>query len=147
MTEIAGTTMSSVRRPRPRPTEVTRPFWEATAQGRFLIQRCDACKTAQFYPKVSCTTCGSQQLSWEDASGRGTVFTFSIARRPTHPAFNEAGEYVVAIVELAEGPHVTTNIVGCDPEEVEVGLPVEVVFDTVGEDGIAVPVFRLVPGS
>lgn len=133
----------AVRRPRPRPTEVTQPFWSATAEGRFLIQRCDGCGTAQFYPKVSCTTCGSLQLSWEDASGRGTVFTFSIARRPTHPAFNEAGDYVVAIVELAEGPKVTTNIVGCDPEEVEVGQAVEVVFEDVGEDGIALPLFRL----
>ncbi len=135
----------TVRRPRPHPTEITRPFWEATGRGAFLIQRCGACGTAQFYPKISCTTCGSFDLHDEEASGKGTVFTFSVARRPTHPAFNEAGDYVVAIVELAEGPHVTTNIVGCAPESVEVAMPVQLTFEPVGEDGYALPLFRPAP--
>jgi len=139
---VTSTTTPTVRRPRPKPTPVTQPFWDATAEGRFLVQRCRACQTAQFYPKISCTTCGSQDLAWEDASGKGTVYTFSIARRPTHPAFNEAGDYVVAIIELAEGPRVTSNVVGCDPEAVEIGMPVEVTFEPVGEDGIALPLFR-----
>lgn len=146
MTATAGTT-PALRRPRPKPTEVTQPFWEATAEGRFLIQRCGACGTAQFYPKISCTTCGSRELAWEDASGKGTVYTFSIARRPTHPAFDEAGDYVVAIIELAEGPRVTSNVVGCEPEAVEIGMPVQVAFEPVGEDGYALPLFRPAPSA
>ena len=139
---MSATVAPTVRRPRPKPTEVTQPFWDATAEGRFLIQRCGACGTAQFYPKISCTTCGSRELAWEDASGKGTVYTFSIARRPTHPAFTGDEPYVVAIVELAEGPHVTTSIVGCPPEDVRIGMPVRVVFDEVGPDGFALPFFQ-----
>ena len=129
--------------PRPiEPSVVTRPFWEATSEGRFLIQRCGACHEAIFYPRPACPSCGSSELSWEAASGTGTVHTFSIARRATHPRFTGDEPYVVAIVELAEGPHVTTNIVGCDPEDVSIGMPVELIFDDVGADGFALALFR-----
>ena len=128
-------------RPRPEPTPISRPFWDATAQGRFLIQRCRACSTAIFYPKVTCTSCGSVELGWEEASGQGTVHTFSVARRATHPKFTGKEPYVVAIVELAEGPRVTTNIVGCEPAAVHVGMAVHVHFEPVGADGFAMPVF------
>jgi uncharacterized OB-fold protein len=129
-------------RPRPNTSPVTEPFWDATGQGRFLIQRCPRCQHATFYPKPTCPNCGSPELNWEDASGRATVHTFSIARRATHPAFTGQEPYVVAIVELDEGPMVTTNIVDIPPEEVRIGMPVEVTFEDVGEDGIALPLFR-----
>lgn len=130
-------------RPRPgRPSVVTRPFWEATAQGKFLIQRCSSCGGAIFYPRPACPHCGGAELSWEAASGLGTVHTFSIARRPTHPKFTGDEPYVVAIVELAEGPRVTTNIVECEPEAVHIGMQVELTFEEVGDDGFALPLFR-----
>lgn len=129
--------------PRPNPpSPVTAPFWEATAQGRFLIQRCAACRAAIFYPRPACPSCGGSELGWEEASGRGTVHTFSIARRPTHPKFTGDGPYVVAVVELAEGPHITTNIVGCAPDDVRIGTAVELTFDEIGPDGYALPFFR-----
>jgi uncharacterized OB-fold protein len=132
---------SPVSRPLPRPTEQSAAFWAATAEGRFVFQRCGSCAEAIFYPRVNCPACGSTDLVDEDASGRGTVYTYTVARRPTHRAFADAGPYVIAIVELAEGPHVTTNIVECDPEAVSVGMRVEVVFaDEV--DGVALPLFR-----
>jgi uncharacterized OB-fold protein len=131
----------TIQRPMPTPSDQTAAFWAATAEGRFLIQRCTRCNTAIFYPRVNCTHCGSTDLVDEDASGQGTVFTYTVARRPTHRAFAEAGPYVIAIVELAEGPHVTTNIVGCDPDDVRIGLPVEVCFAP-ELDGIALPLFR-----
>jgi len=134
-----------VNHPRPgRVSPVTRPFWEATAEGRFLIQRCGGCARAVFYPRPTCPHCGGLELAWEQASGRGTVHTFSIARRPTHPKFTADVPYVVAIVELAEGPHVTTNIIGCDPEDVRIGMDVELTFDEIGDDGYALPLFRAV---
>jgi uncharacterized OB-fold protein len=130
-----------VSRPLPRPTSHSAPFWSATTEGRFLIQRCTSCRQAIFYPKVNCPACGSIELSNEDASGRGTVYTFTVARRPTHSAFAGVGPYVIAIVELEEGPHVTTNIIDCDPDEVSIGMAVDVTFaDEV--DGIAFPLFR-----
>ncbi len=134
-------TNDSTMRPQPRPTDLTADFWAATGEGRFLIQRCGQCNEAIFYPRVNCPQCGSRDLRNEDASGAGTVYTYTISRRPTHRAFAEAGPYVIAIVELAEGPHVTTNIVDVDPDDVHVGMKVEVTFAP-DVDGVALPLFR-----
>jgi uncharacterized OB-fold protein len=90
---------------------------------------------------VNCTECGSQALEWVVACGRGTVYSYTVARRPTHPAFAERVPYVIAIVELDEGPRVTTNVVDCDPDAVRIGLPVELTFEA-PVDGIALPLFR-----
>ncbi len=131
--------------PRPRPSHQSADYWAATAEGRFLIQRCADCQTHIFYPRVNCPSCGSTDLANVDASGRGTVFTYTVARRPTHRAFAEAGPMVIAIVELEEGPRVTTNIVGCEPEDVSVGMAVELVFGEV-VDGAALPYFTPAAG-
>ena len=130
-----------VSRPIPRPTDHSAAFWSGTAEGRFVIQRCASCHQAIFYPRVNCTACGRTELIDEDSSGRGTVYTFTVARRPTHRAFADAGPYVIAIVELDEGPHITTNIVDCDPDQVTIGMPVELTFAE-EVDGIAIPLFR-----
>ena len=90
----------------------------------------------------ACPHCGATELRWEEASGRGEVHTFTVARRPTHPAFAGQEPYVIAVVELEEGPRVTTNVVGCEPEDVRVGMPVELTFEEKGEDGFALPLFR-----
>lgn len=132
---------TDINRPIPRPSDHSAEFWEATTEGRLLIQRCGSCSAAIFYPRVNCGTCGSTDLSNEEVSGRGSVFTYTIARRPTHKAFAEAGPYVIAIVELEEGPHLTTNIVECAPEEVTIGMKVEVTFAE-ESNGIALPLFR-----
>ncbi len=129
-------------RPRPKPSPTTEAFWEATAAERFLLQRCRACATAQFYPKTTCTTCGSAELDWEAASGRGTLHTFTVARRATHPAFEGTEPYVVAIVELAEGPRVTGNIVDCPVDDVRIGMDVELVWDEPDADGIRLPLWQ-----
>ena len=131
-----------MRRPRPSPSPSTQAFWEATGKDQFLIQRCRACGAAQFYPKTTCTTCGSSELDWEPASGRGTLHTFTVARRATHPAFAGAEPYVVAIIELAEGPRVTGNVVGCDVDEVRIGMPLELVWDDEDPDGIRLPLWQ-----
>jgi uncharacterized protein len=128
-------------RPRPHPSPLTRPFWEATARGEFRIQVCERCEARIFYARHACTQCGARELRWQASSGRGTVYSYTIARRPTHPAFAARVPYVIAIVELEEGPRVTTNIIGCDPDAVAIGMPVEVAFEE-AQDGIAIPVFR-----
>ncbi len=133
-------------RPRPTPTPLSQAFWDATARGEFLIQRCRRCETAVFYPRYNCTACGSPELDSAPAAGTGSVYTFTIARRPTHPAFADRVPYVIAVVELDEGPHVTTNIVGCAPEDVRIGMPVEVTYEEPA-DGIALPLFRPTGGS
>jgi uncharacterized OB-fold protein len=78
-----------------------------------------------------CPECLSANLQWIKVSGKGTVYSYTIAQAPTHPAFAEDIPYVIAIVELAEGPHLTTNITGCKPEEVRVGMSVVATFDDV----------------
>ena len=131
-----------MNRPRPTPSPVTAPFWSATADRRFTIQRCRSCGTAQFYPRATCTTCGSLELGWEAASGRGTLHTFTVARRPTQPSFDGALPYVIAIVELAEGPKVTGNVVDCPVDDIRIGMPVEIGWDEQGDDGIRLPLWH-----
>ena len=135
------TEMAQIPRPLPRPSPFSRPFWEAARQHELLIQRCSNCRGHVFYPRYNCTHCGSRDLEWVKASGRGKVYTFTVARRPTHPAFADRGPYVIAIVELEEGPRLTTNIVDCHPDSVRIDMPVEVTFEDVNEE-VSLPVFR-----
>lgn len=129
-------------RPRPAPSPTTERFWAATADQQLLMQRCGACGHLQLYPRATCTSCGSTELGWEAASGRATLHTFTVARRATHPAFDGAEPYVVAIVELAEGPRITGNVVDCPVDDVRVGMPLELTWDDPGEDGIRLPLWR-----
>jgi uncharacterized OB-fold protein len=120
-----------------------RPFWDATAQGRLVAPRCTACSGLIWYPRPYCPACGSLSVEWVELSGRGSVYSFTVNRRgqADMPAYREAGVYVLAYVELDEGPRVMTNIVDCDPDTVKIGQQVEVVFHDTGA-GNALPRFR-----
>ena len=128
-------------RPLPRPTALSQPFWDAARQHELHVQRCTACGTHVFYPRYNCTSCGSRGLDWVRASGRATVYTFTVARRPTHQAFADKTPYVIAIVELDEGPRLTTNIIGCEPDDVRIGMPVEASFEDT-DDEVTLVTFR-----
>ncbi len=130
------------RRPTVTPSTTTAPFWAATAEERFLLQRCVRCGGAQFYPRATCSHCGATDLGWEEISGEATVHTFTVARRATHPKLAPYVPYVIAIVELAEGPRVTTNLVDCDVDAVTVGMPVRLCWDEPQADGLRLPLFR-----
>lgn len=134
-------------RPRPRPSRWGAPFWEAAHRRELVLQRCRGCERHVFYPRLNCPHCGSLDLEWVRGSGEGTVYSFTIARRLTHRAFADQVPYVVAIVELAEGPRLTTNIVGCDPDDVRCGMPVRVQFEDVDDEGSTVVLFRPSDGS
>jgi uncharacterized OB-fold protein len=116
-------------RPLPTPTPLSAPFWDAARRHELRVQRCRSCGSHLFYPRYLCTTCGSEDLEWVQVSGRGTVFTYTIAHRPTHPAFADQVPYVIAVVELDEGPKLTSNIVGANPRSVTIGMPVEATFE------------------
>jgi len=118
----------------------TKEFWDATGRGVLLLRRCRACGVVIWYPRFVCPDCHSTDTEWFDATGRGTVYSFTIARRGMGP-WKDVAPYVLAYVELEEGPRLMTNVVGCDPETVTIGMPVEVVFDDTGE-GTAIPRFR-----
>ncbi|MFE7331319.1 Zn-ribbon domain-containing OB-fold protein [Streptomyces sp. NPDC057565] len=111
-------------------TPPTRPFWQALDKGRFVVQRCSDCGAHQFYPGPLCRSCWCDDLAWVEPSGKGPVWTFTVARRPAHPHWSDQVPYVIADVELDEGPRLTTNVVGCDPSEVHVGRRVTAAFDT-----------------
>lgn len=133
--------MSKHAKPLPHPTEVTRPFWDAAKRHELHVQRCAACGTHVFYPREACAACLSTDLNWVRVSGRGTLYSYTIAEAPRHPGFADEAPYVIAIVELAEGPRITTNIVGCPPGDVTIGMPVTAAFEDVNDE-IALVKFR-----
>ena len=135
-------TSSSLPAQAPRIYPETKPFWDATLQGKLLLPRCRRCQTFIWYPKTLCSPCGSMEVDWVESAGTGTVYTFTIMRatRGAGP-FGPAVPYVIAYVELDEGPRVMTNIVGCNVDDVAIGQRVRVQFDDTGE-GAALPRFR-----
>ena len=118
--------------PAPQPNLETQAFWDATAEGRFLLKRCDACGLVIWYPRFLCPDCHTIETSWFEASGKGTVYTYTVVRKGQGP-YAEAAPYVAAYVELEEGPRVLTNLVEVEPDEVRIGMPVEVVWHDTGE--------------
>jgi uncharacterized OB-fold protein len=129
--------------PAPHVLPEVKPFWDATAEGRLVLPRCVECQAIVWYPRPFCPACGSLKVEWVQASGRGTVYSFTVNRRGQAdlPAYRDAGVYVLAYVELDEGPRVMTNIVDCDPDSVRIGQRVEVVFHDTGQ-GSALVRFR-----
>jgi uncharacterized protein len=123
--------MTSYKKTLPEPDMVSIHFWEAAKRHELHIQRCESCESYIFYPRAICPECLSSDLTWVKASGEGTVYSYTISRVLSDPGFADEIPYVVAIIELAEGPHMTSNIIGCQPESVRVGMPVVADFDDV----------------
>jgi uncharacterized protein len=124
-------------KPLPALDPVSRPFWSAAAQGRLLIQRCPDCGHRQHYPRALCTSCGATP-EWAEASGRGSVHTFTVIRQNGAKGFSDDVPYVVAILELEEGPRMMGNVTGCAVEEVRVGMAVQA-YALKAEDEIGIP--------
>ncbi|MGI9614351.1 MAG: Zn-ribbon domain-containing OB-fold protein [Acidimicrobiales bacterium] len=119
----------------PVPTPTSQPFWDALADGRVTIQRCQQCETWVYYPRARCSHCLSDSLEWTEVSGVGTVYTFTVARQPTTPAFAEVVDPIIAVVELDEGVRVTSSLEGVEPADVRVGMRVRPLFAP-AEDGV-----------
>jgi uncharacterized OB-fold protein len=126
----------------PEPTPETREFWEGAQRGELRIQRCNACGRAYFFPRPFCPYCSSKDVEWFTASGRGKLYSYVINHRPAY-GFQDWVPYVIAVVELEEGPRMMTNIIGVEPtpENLPVDMPVEVSFET-QDDRITLPLFR-----
>jgi uncharacterized OB-fold protein len=130
----------AARKPVPRPAPESLPYWQAARGHRLELPRCNACGKFWFPPSQCCPHCLAADFAWTPVSGKGKVFSFVTFHRVYHPAFARDVPYVVALVELEEGPRMLTNIVGVAPEKVACEMPVKVVFDDVAED-VAVPKF------
>jgi uncharacterized protein len=126
--------------PSPAINPETKPFWDAASEGRLLLKRCLDCGTVIWYPRVICPECASLRTEWFEAAGRGRVYSYTVNHRG-EGAYQGSPPFVLAYVELDEGPRLMTNIVGAEEPELAVGLPVEVVFHDTG-DGSALPRFQ-----
>ncbi|ODU27370.1 MAG: hypothetical protein ABT15_01190 [Pseudonocardia sp. SCN 73-27] len=138
-----GTTSSSGEgggRPVPRPSALTRPFWDACRVGRLTVQRCTRCQGYVFVPQEFCRHCRSTTLTWVETAGTGRIVTYTVVWRPQTPAFT--APYVVAVVELDEGYQMISNIVGSDAAGAAVGDRVRVRFVRVSE-AVTLPCFEL----
>lgn len=129
-------------KPVPRPTPTEQPFYDACAAGKLVLQRCQSCGHALFYPRTHCDACHNDQLVWEDASGTGTIASYTVVRRGVSDDFE--APYVIALIDLNEGPRMMSQIVGADPDGLAVGLSVKVDF-VAWSDDVILPVFRLHP--
>jgi uncharacterized OB-fold protein len=132
------------KKPLPTPSAVSRPFWEAAKEHRLTYQRCRVCGTRVFYPRDICPgpECfGINTLDWVESAGKGWVYAHTISYQPAHPGFNDDVPYVLAIIELDEGVRMNSNVINIAPEDVRIGMRVEVVWDDV-TDEFTLPKFQ-----
>lgn len=123
--------------------EASEAFWEATKEQRFLVQRCDACDTAIFYPREVCPQClSSESLSWRESAGKGTIYAASVQEKPANPLMADRVPYVVALVELEDGIRLMSNVINCPPYEATVGKSVLLTWEPLS-DGRHLPQFEL----
>jgi uncharacterized protein len=127
-------------KPLPQLDNVNEEYWRAAREGRLLIQQCPKCGHRQWYPRAVCTQCAADP-EWLEASGRGTVHTYTVVRQQGIPAFKAELPYVITMVELEEGPLIFGSMPGVDPDSVSIGLSVEVYFMAATDD-TGIPYWR-----
>jgi uncharacterized OB-fold protein len=124
----------------PAPDNASLPYWQSAAEGRLVLQRCVDCGEFQFYPRALCAACAGA-TEWVEASGRGTLYTFTVIRQNRSEAFVRLSPYAVGIVELDEGVRMMSNIVDCELDDLEVGMALEVVLLKAADD-VGLPFWR-----
>ena len=127
-------------KPQPRITPWAAPLWEGCAQGKLTLPYCDKCEACFYYPRRWCPQCFNQDLSWQEVSGKGKVYSFSVIHQAPMASYQGDVPYVLAVIELQEGPRMMTNVVNCRVEDVSVEMPVEVTFEERGD--MTIPQFQ-----
>lgn len=127
--------------PAPVPNEENQPFWDALKRGELRLQACTSCGAFQHPPRPMCGDCGSMERTWKQVSGRGTVYSFIVTHQAIHPSYEGFTPFASVLVELDEGPRMTTNLTDVAPEEIVIGMPVQVVFEPLSDE-ITLPLFR-----
>ena len=131
-----------VERPLPVADSDSAPFWAALREGRLQLQRCGGCGRYVFYPRALCPHCHSSDLEWVPVAGTGTIYSYTVARRPAGPAFAADVPYVLVLVDLDEGVRMLTRLLTADVDSVRIGARVVVDFEVV-TDEVTLPAFRL----
>jgi uncharacterized protein len=124
----------------PIPDDVTTPWWDATRESRLLLQQCQQCQHVQHYPRAVCTNCAGADLGWIESTGQGRIDSFTIVHRSPNPAFE--APYVIARVQLSEGPTLLTRIVDAMESELVCDQQVELQWEKL-PDGHQLPIFRI----
>lgn len=134
---------TTIAKPLPMPTPTSRPYWDGLRAHQVRMQGCTACERFVFYPRSNCPFCLSPDLEWRTVSGEGTVYTFTIARRPTAPQFADEVPQKIAVIELPEGVRLTATLVNIEPDQIKIGMPVKPVFDDI--EGTEITLLRYEP--
>jgi uncharacterized OB-fold protein len=142
-----SSTDEAAMRPLPLADDASAGFWEAANQGRLAIQRCTRCRRWNHAPSIACPSCGSFELGYEDVSGKGTLFSWTVLKEAPAPGFRDRLPLIVGVIELAEQKHLVlaANILEASVEDLKLGMPLEVVFEKITED-CTLPQFRPVKG-
>jgi len=133
-------------KPLPQPNADNKPFWDACRQHELRFQKCLQCGLVRWPAAFICPNCHSDQAEWIAVSGRGKVYSFTVYHQIFHPGFKQDVPYVVASIELEEGPRLLSNVVNCPPSEVYCEMPVKVIWEDVTPE-ISLPKFQPVPRS
>jgi uncharacterized OB-fold protein len=135
---------AEIARPLPILEGLAGDFYAHCRRRELRFQRCRDCGTWRHVPREMCADCGSWSWEWARSSGRGRVFTWTVVVRALHPAFANACPYAPTVVEMEEGVRILSEVTDCPADELEIDLPVEVVFEDVSEE-VTLPKFRRVP--
>jgi uncharacterized OB-fold protein len=127
-------------KPLPEPSRDSKPYWDALHERRLVIQACAACGKLRHYPRPVCDACYSMEVAWRQVTGRGRIHSWTVSHHPFHPGFKSELPYVLATVDLDEGVRMLAQLRGVTPDEIAVGLPVEVTFERATEE-LTLPVF------
>ncbi|MFH0728745.1 MAG: Zn-ribbon domain-containing OB-fold protein [Pseudomonadota bacterium] len=133
--------MTEYKKPLPVIQPWSQAFWEGTQNNKLLIQECKECGVKIFYPRKSCPECWSSNLTWSEASGKGKIYAYTVTMGGVEQVFAEDLPYVLAYVDLDEGVRMMTRIVGCNPDELKIGMGVEVIFEKVAGE-MSLPFFK-----
>ncbi|TXL71361.1 Zn-ribbon domain-containing OB-fold protein [Vineibacter terrae] len=125
----------------PKADALTEPYWQGVKDGKLLLQNCRSCGLAWHPPTPICPACQAKNYEWRPASGRGTVYSFTVVHHAAHVAVARKVPYLVALVTLEEGPRVVSNILSCPAERVQVGMPVTLTFQEISP-GVVLPQFE-----
>lgn len=136
--------METPSRPIPQPiTPEAKPYWDGLKEQKLMLPKCEACGKPFFYPRLFCPHCHSSRITWIQASGRGRLYSFEIAHQSLNPAFKIKPPYILAMIELEEGPRLMSNLINIepDPQLVKCDMPVEIVYERL-TDEVTIPLFQ-----
>lgn len=117
-------------KPTPNPSRLTQGYWDQIQKRQLVVMKCQTCRATVFFPKAWCPSCLSTEMTWSPVSGLGTILTYTIVHQAPFDSYRESVPYVIALVEMADAAmQMMTNIVNVAPEQVAIGMAVQVVFE------------------